>query len=44
VLDVQRGREPRVVVNRQVLETETWKKRLFEFRKRASAWQKKTAE
>jgi phosphoglycerate dehydrogenase-like enzyme len=44
VLDVQHGREPRVVVNRQVLETETWKKRLLEFRKRASAWQKKTAE
>ena len=44
VLDVQQGREPRVVVNRQVLETETWKKRLLEFRKRASAWQKKTEE
>ena len=37
VLDVQHGREPRVVVNRQVLETEIWKKRLSEFRKRASA-------
>jgi D-3-phosphoglycerate dehydrogenase len=37
MLDVQHGREPRIVVNRQVLETEIWKKRLLEFRKRASA-------
>ena len=44
VLDVQHGREPRVVVNRQVLETETWKERLLELRKRASAWQKTTVE
>jgi hypothetical protein len=34
VLDVHHGRAPRIVVNRQVLETETWKKRLLEFRKR----------
>jgi phosphoglycerate dehydrogenase-like enzyme len=44
VLDVQHAREPRVVVNRQVLETETWKERLLELRKRASAWQKTTVE
>ena len=36
VLDVQHGREPRGVVNRQVLETEIWKKRLLDFRKQAS--------
>ena len=34
VLDVQHGREPRVVVNRDVLEAATWKNRLLEFRKR----------
>jgi phosphoglycerate dehydrogenase-like enzyme len=34
VLDVQRGREPRVVVNRDVLQTAAWKNRLFEFGKR----------
>jgi len=34
VLDVQHGREPRVVVNRSVLETEIWKKRMFKFRAR----------
>ena len=34
VLDVQHGREPRVVVNRAVLETETWKNRLAAFRER----------
>jgi D-3-phosphoglycerate dehydrogenase len=34
VLDVQHGREPRVVVNRDVLETTTWRNRLLEFRKR----------
>ena len=34
VLDVQQGREPRVVVNRDVLETAAWRNRLFEFRKR----------
>jgi phosphoglycerate dehydrogenase-like enzyme len=37
VLDVQHGREPRAVVNRQVLETEIWKKRLSDFGKRASS-------
>ena len=34
VLDVHHGREPRVVVNRLVLETAAWKKRLSEFRMR----------
>ena len=34
VLDVQQGREPRVVVNRDVLETAAWRNRLLEFRKR----------
>jgi phosphoglycerate dehydrogenase-like enzyme len=34
VLDVQHGREPRAVVNRDVLETTTWRNRLTEFRKR----------
>ena len=34
VLDVQRGGEPRVVVNRDVLQTAAWKNRLFEFGKR----------
>ena len=34
VLDVQHGREPRVVVNRAVLETPVWKKRLAELRNR----------
>lgn len=33
-LDVQHGREPRVVVNRPVLETAAWKQRLSEFRMR----------
>src|SRR5277367_5721650 len=33
VLDVQHGREPRVVVNRDVLQTAAWKNRLFEFGK-----------
>src|SRR5580658_7187665 len=37
VLDVQHGREPRVVVNREVLETTAWKKRLLEFGKRFAA-------
>jgi hypothetical protein len=37
VLDVQRGREPRVVVNRDVFETAVWRNRLFEFRKRFAA-------
>jgi len=32
VLDVQHGREPRVVVNRVVLETDGWKKRIAELR------------
>jgi phosphoglycerate dehydrogenase-like enzyme len=34
VLDVQHGREPRGVVNRAVLDTETWKKRLQDFGRR----------
>ena len=37
VLDVQHGREPRVVVNRDVLETAAWRNRLLEFRKRFAA-------
>jgi lactate dehydrogenase-like 2-hydroxyacid dehydrogenase len=28
------GREPRAIVNRDVLETATWRNRLLEFRKR----------
>lgn len=31
VLDVQHGREPRGVVNKAVLDTETWKKRLADY-------------
>ena len=34
VLDVQHGREPRLVVNKAVLATETWKKRMAGFRAR----------
>jgi phosphoglycerate dehydrogenase-like enzyme len=34
VLDVQHGREPRVVVNRAVLATESWKRRMADFRRR----------
>jgi phosphoglycerate dehydrogenase-like enzyme len=34
VLDIQHGREPRAVVNRDVLQTAAWKNRLFEFGKR----------
>ena len=34
VLDVQHGREPRVVVNKAVLEQPAWKNRLSEFRAR----------
>jgi phosphoglycerate dehydrogenase-like enzyme len=34
VLDVQHGREPRLVVNKAVLVTEAWKKRMAEFRSR----------
>jgi phosphoglycerate dehydrogenase-like enzyme len=37
VLDVQHGREPRVVVNRDVFETAAWRNRLLEFRKRFAA-------
>src|SRR5580693_466357 len=37
VLDVQQGREPRVVVNRDVFETAAWRNRLLEFRKRFAA-------
>jgi phosphoglycerate dehydrogenase-like enzyme len=37
VLDVPRGREPRVVVNRDVFETAVWRNRLLEFRKRFAA-------
>lgn len=34
VLDVQHGREPRVVVNTAVLATETWRRRMADFRAR----------
>lgn len=34
VLDVQHGREPRGVVNREVLQSETWKKRLADYARR----------
>jgi phosphoglycerate dehydrogenase-like enzyme len=34
VLDVQHGREPRVVINRAVLATEGWKRRMEEYRRR----------
>jgi len=34
VLDVQHGREPRLVVNKVVLATEHWQKRMAEFRSR----------
>jgi phosphoglycerate dehydrogenase-like enzyme len=34
VLDVRDGRAPRVVVNRDVLETAAWRNRLLDFRKR----------
>ena len=34
VLDVQHGREPRLVVNKAVLDTDRWKKRTTEFRSR----------
>jgi phosphoglycerate dehydrogenase-like enzyme len=34
VLDVQHGREPRLVVNRAVLETPAWRKRMSAFRNR----------
>ncbi|HMN87989.1 MAG TPA: NAD(P)-dependent oxidoreductase, partial [Bauldia sp.] len=34
VLEVQHGRNPRGVVNRAVLETETWKKRLADYGRR----------
>src|SRR3954452_24248180 len=34
VLDVQHGREPRVVVNRSVLETDAWRRRMAEYRTR----------
>jgi phosphoglycerate dehydrogenase-like enzyme len=37
VLDVQHGREPRVVVNRDVVETAAWRTRLLKFRKRFAA-------
>ena len=37
VLDVQHGREPRVVVNRAVLETARWRERLAELRTRFAA-------
>jgi D-3-phosphoglycerate dehydrogenase len=32
VLDIQHGREPRVVVNKAMLETERWRKRMADFR------------
>ena len=34
VIDVQHGREPRLVVNQALLATEAWKRRLSEFRMR----------
>jgi phosphoglycerate dehydrogenase-like enzyme len=34
VLDVQHGREPRIVVNKAVLASERWRKRMAEFRAR----------
>jgi D-3-phosphoglycerate dehydrogenase len=34
VLDVQHGREPRLVVNKGVLETPAWKERMSKFRAR----------
>ena len=34
VLDVQHGREPRIVVNKAVLASERWRKRMVEFRAR----------
>jgi D-3-phosphoglycerate dehydrogenase len=37
VLDVQHGREPRAVVNRDVFETAAWRNRLLELRKRFAA-------
>jgi phosphoglycerate dehydrogenase-like enzyme len=37
VLDVQRGQEPRLVVNKAVLATDLWKKRMAEFRTRFGA-------
>jgi phosphoglycerate dehydrogenase-like enzyme len=37
VLDVQHGREPHLVVNRAVLSTSTWKRRMSEFRERFGA-------
>jgi phosphoglycerate dehydrogenase-like enzyme len=37
VLDIQHGREPRVVVNRAVLETADWKRRLADYRARFGA-------
>ena len=37
VLDVQHGREPRLVVNKAVLATERWQKRMAEFRSRFGA-------
>ena len=37
VLDVQHGREPRLVVNRAVLDTPSWRKRMSAFRDRFGA-------
>jgi phosphoglycerate dehydrogenase-like enzyme len=37
VLDVQHGREPRVVVNRAVLDRERWRRRLADYRARFGA-------
>ena len=34
MLDVQHGREPRVVVNKSVLATEGWKRRMADYRAR----------
>jgi len=37
ILDVQHGRDPRLVVNRTVLEASAWKKRMSEYRNRFGA-------
>jgi hypothetical protein len=37
VLDVQHGREPHLVVNKTVLATDRWQKRMAEFRSRIGA-------
>jgi D-3-phosphoglycerate dehydrogenase len=37
VLDIQHGREPRVVVNRSILATDAWKRRMADYRARFGA-------